>query len=360
MTIQTATRAQQVAALAATAAAARERLGAFGVSVTLAGIRVDIEFAGRLLFEGMTPAFGHVLALSGTPAQLRVEVWGQALSGIPLPDAVQPISAHAAQSMGRVRAEEDVLSYYDFESGALSYLDLDSGQGFLCVEDGRSLAERHRAAPLQTILTWFLPRQSRYLLHAAAVGTEVGAVLLCGPGGAGKSTTALSCLAEGFTYISDDLCAVTTDDPITVHSLFSTAKLHAHHLPHFPDFAKLVTNSERLATEKGIAYLTQDPRASLARSLPLRAAIVVASKIDGLPALRQVAPARALRAIAPGTQYDFPGFGREGFAGQAEVLARVPCFEIDLSRDFRANARCLRDLLERLPGRDSGPEGDGR
>ena len=57
------------------------------------------------------------------------------------------------------------------------------------------------------------------LVHAAAVGSEAGAVLISGKGGLGKSTTALSCLGKGLTYVGDSHVVVQLDPFPRVHSL---------------------------------------------------------------------------------------------------------------------------------------------
>ena len=46
-------------------------------------------------------------------------------------------------------------------------------------------------APFRTILTWWAADHRLALVHAAAVATGDGAVVLAGTSGAGKSTTAL-------------------------------------------------------------------------------------------------------------------------------------------------------------------------
>src|SRR5574342_251941 len=322
------------------------RLSMRQASVVLAGLRVNIRFAGDYLHHRMTRAFAHVLADAPGESTIEVTVWDAVGSGVPLPPEIGSASDHLPSGLGRVAEDGNFISLYDTDSGALSFLDRASGRAFFWIADAVSLAERHRAAPLQTILTWWLPLHGRSVVHAAAVGTEAGAVLLCGTSGSGKSTTALSCLRDGFDYLSDDLCALTLGKGVMVHTLYCTSKLFEHHLVDFPAFARVVSNPESRATEKAIAYLTDDRSARICGKLPLRAAIVMASKVEGPPVLRRVRPLKVLLAIGPNTLYSFPGFGRRGFAGQAAFLSRVPCFEMDLSQDIEANPKALRALLE--------------
>ena len=65
----------------------------------------------------------------------------------------------------------------------------------------------------------------RQLVHAAAVGTDEGALLITGRGGVGKSTTALACLEAGMQFLGDDYVVVGLDPEPQVYRLYGSAKL---------------------------------------------------------------------------------------------------------------------------------------
>ena len=81
------------------------------------------------------------------------------------------------------------------------------------------------------------------MLHAAAVGTADGGVLIVGRGGVGKSTTALACLAAGMKYVADDYLVVQLDPEPRAFQLYGTAKLEASQLRHFPELQNFVSKS---------------------------------------------------------------------------------------------------------------------
>jgi len=58
---------------------------------------------------------------------------------------------------------------------------------------------------LGTIMAFALHRQGMTCLHASAVEVDGAAIALCGPGGAGKSTTAALFSRHGFRVLSDDV-----------------------------------------------------------------------------------------------------------------------------------------------------------
>ena len=108
-------------------------------------------------------------------------------------------------------------------------------------------------------------------MHAAAVGTENGAVLITGKGGVGKSTAALSCLQAGLFYIADDYVITKLEPSPTVVSLYSTAKLNADHVAHFPGLSKYINNTEKLDQEKAVIFLNHGLGQKLVSEMPLKA-----------------------------------------------------------------------------------------
>lgn len=65
------------------------------------------------------------------------------------------------------------------------------------------------------------------LLHCAAVAQDGSGTLICGRGGRGKSTLAITSLVNGFDYISDDylLCKKSADNELEVFPIYSIITL---------------------------------------------------------------------------------------------------------------------------------------
>src|SRR4029077_4802081 len=98
------------------------------------------------------------------------------------------------------------------------------------------------AEPIRAILSWFMREHNRQLIHAAAVGNSDGGVLLIGRSGAGKSNTALCCLASDLQYAADDFCAVSVGSEPHVYSLYCTGKTHEVDWTRHPFLAALAPN----------------------------------------------------------------------------------------------------------------------
>ena len=64
------------------------------------------------------------------------------------------------------------------------------------------------------------------LVHSAAVGMDNKGVLICAMGGSGKSTLSVSCLIDGFQYVSDDYLILNkTDNDLTAYPIYSMITL---------------------------------------------------------------------------------------------------------------------------------------
>lgn len=76
------------------------------------------------------------------------------------------------------------------------------------------------------ILVVLLRLRGLLVLHAAAVGSENGAIVLFGPCGAGKSTLAAELCLEGLTFLTDDIALIReTELGFAVEALAGPVKL---------------------------------------------------------------------------------------------------------------------------------------
>ena len=140
--------------------------------------------------------------------------------------------------------------------GTVSVFDRARARGFFWTHDPASLADWEHGSPLRNLLRWALADHGVHLLHGAAIGVPGGGgVLLLGVGGAGKSTTALTCLAAGFDVVADDYVLV--DAEPRAHRLYSIAKLGAGSLALVPGLAPfagpLAGRSTRRTSRSAIA-----------------------------------------------------------------------------------------------------------
>jgi hypothetical protein len=193
-----------------------------------------------------------------------------------------------------------------------------------------------------------MERQGCQLLHAAAVGTADGGVLVTGKGGLGKSTTALACLAAGMGYVGDDYLVVELTPEPRAHSLYCTAKLNADHLERFPQFRKLATNLEFLGEEKAVIRLYPHHANLIARELPIRAVLTPRVSDEAETRFEAISKAELQGAAAFTTLSQLPHAGRRTHEFVDRLVGGLPGARIALGRDIARIPTAVARLL-RLP-----------
>jgi hypothetical protein len=315
--------------------------GVAELRLAVAGKPVRIRFAGTEAAEALSPAFVHLEARADEPPALTLHVWD---SGIRRPEA-------------NVAATGAGASYYSEQNGlrvlhqpasnVLSVLNAEADTGWFWMPDAHGLPYWDYTAPFRHLLSWWLDAQGLRHVHGGAVGTEEGGVLLVGPGGSGKSTTALSTLLdERLRYAGDDYVAVGAGPAPAVHSLYCSGKVHPEDLHRLPHLAPALAAGAP-ADEKVVFYVEQAfPGRSIA-GFPLRA--IVVPRVTDRRAARALpgTPAAALAALAPSTIFQLHPPAREALAQMAVLVRTVPTFVLELGSDVETIPAALLRILER-------------
>ena len=301
--------------------AARGSGGVFERLIAVGGRRLRIRAAGIAMLQVVEPAFEHLVAeLDGRAADLEVLAWDSASTGIALPDP--PAGAVASRR-----------SVWQSGAGILTVLDDERRRGVVWVPSAAEVPSNEIAAPLRVFLHLAFGEMGTQFVHAAAVGRPDGGLLIVGRSGAGKSSTALSCLGSGLGVAGDDYVLASGGTEPWIHSLYSSAKLNTDQINRFPHLSQGVIN--RLAVgEKPEMLLGRLFRSSISRGFPLRAAVLPRVVGKGPTRARRIGGASLLAALAPSTIFQLPGTGRHTLTRLAGLLRRVPCFELQLGADL--------------------------
>ena len=207
----------------------------------IAGLTLRLRFIGSALQDVIAPALSHLeLPVTNQKAvDLTLHCWDCQSLGTEFPRA--PVKLEAFTPRGDVHGLNDARFRAAFETDGqlLSLLDTRLKQAIYCVGVAALIPRFDVAEPIRAILSWFMRENGRQLLHAGAVGTRDGGVLLIGRSGAGKSNTALGCLASDLSYASDDFCAVSTTGSPVVYSLYCTGKTQERDWVRHPFLAQL-------------------------------------------------------------------------------------------------------------------------
>lgn len=321
------------------------------VGLNVAGQDVVLRFDSRSFRKTILPALAHLE--SRTPAADTAIVFDLCDStGTGQVPPQLPFGAGDYHRYGqRAIAHEGSLSLMHAPgAGLLFAYDRAARHGIFWTVDAARLSIYEQAAPLQTLFHWALAEYGWQIVHAAAVGTAQGGVLLIGNTGAGKSTTALSCLARpDIQYLCDDKCLVRLDPEPQAFALFSSGKLKADMLVRLPHFQAMLAGwDDHRRAGKGLVFLHPAYAAHMVKSFPIKALVIPSVTNRREAALHATAAGSAFRLLGPSTVIWLPGAEADNYRFTAELVRRLPCQRLDLALEPQQNADTLRELLNRL------------
>jgi hypothetical protein len=329
----------------------------------LAGAAVRLRSPHPDMLRRLSRAFAHLELAEPTPSpDLTVNLWDSAngASPPPLPDTrdEEAPGAFFYFSNEQLRAgfqlgtngDARVLAVYpDAPTPALSVLERGGRRGWYWVAESGRIPYWEQATPLVYLLDWWLRERDMQMLHAGAVGSPVGGVVLVGKSGSGKSTAALSSLDSDLLYAGDDYVGVSLGDNPTVHSFYSSGKLMQDHVERLPFLLDGLANADRLEVEKAVVYVNERWPERMSAGFPLRA--VVAPRVTpGVVETRflKASPAEAFRALAPSTVFQMHTQGQDSLARARRLLETVPSYVLETGSDMASIPRAIGELVATL------------
>jgi len=300
---------------------------------------VRLRFAGPSLVPFVLPAFGHLATDAADEHPfLTVELWDGASTGVFPPPF--PLRGEDAPGRGEVREYDDVGVRAVFHSGVRPH---DGVFRSVTLFDETACVAQHfvtrpdqthwheRAAPLRAVLHWALSRPDRVLVHAGAVGIGGRAVLLTGPGGSGKSTSAIAACQAGYDYLGDDYVLVDLAGPQPVaHSLYATAKLAPAAASLLPALSYALDRHTAPDGAKLVIDMGQVRPGGLGTSARIVGIVLPQRDPGGRTRLRRASAGAALQALAPSTVFQAPRRDGAAFASLAELARSVPAHVLGL------------------------------
>lgn len=332
----------------------------------LAGATVRLRSPHGEMLRRLSRAFAHLELADPAPTpDLVVNLWDSAPGAPPPPlphthDEEAPgaffyfsnESLRAGFQLGTSGDARVLAVYPDAPTPALSVLEQDARRAWYWVADADRIPYWEQATPLVYLLDWWLRERDMYMLHAGAIGTPAGGVVLVGKSGSGKSTTALSSLDSDLVYAGDDYVGVSLGPQPEVHSFYSSGKLMQNHVERLPFLLDALANADKLAVEKAVVYVNERWPERMSAGFPLRA-VIVPRVTPGLVEAKilDASPADAFRALAPSTVFQMHTRGQDSLARARRLLERVPSYVLELGSDMASIPRAIGDLVATLgPG----------
>lgn len=313
----------------------------------LAGIPIRLNFAGEALRDRVLPALEHLPTAENVEPELSIFVHQEPA----LFDAARfAPSADAAFGENDIWTEDspELTILLQRRGRYVTVVDWTARTAWWLVPNADAITYIDRAHPLQQLLTYFLHKRGRFLVHGAAVGCEQNGVLILGHGGAGKSTTALACLEAGMRYVADDFCLVSADPEPVAHSIYSTGKMHFAEMDRFPRLTPAGDVANRPPDEKTVFFFAGLPGASLADRLALRALLLARITDTPQSRLRPAGQADAFRALVGSAALHLPATRAHALRCYNQVARSLPAFVLELGADVRSTPPLLRQWLGRF------------
>jgi len=337
---------------------AAARAGTIERRFRIGGFSILLRFAGPGLIPVIVPALAHLEQQDAGQPDFTIEFFdsGSTHSRPPfLVDRfIDSIREKWWEFLDNRREIKDmnglrIRSVYHLGPGIISTLDSQTNRAVYWVEDAESVPYYEKGYPLSVLLNWWLGLKGRYFVHAASIGVGENGVLLTGKGGSGKSTTTLACVMSGLEVAGDDYAAVDPGED-RAYSLYNTIKLKTlGDVERFPGLAHRVCNLDRVDEseqgEKAMVFLHQHFPASLTGTMKLKG-ILVPRIVDRAESnIARVSPAVAFRALAPSTVFQLPGNAHDAYRQLAQMVRRIPAYEITLGRNTEQVVTAIRDFV---------------
>ena len=313
--------------------AARNVGGAVDRYFRIAGHDIRLSFAGPALVPKLTPALEHLPAPAEPSPSLTIRIWDSVSSGVEMP--APPWSWESRTTRGEIVGynDERIRTSFQANAAALSMLDRVDNSSNYWLRDATQVPYYETGAPLRRILHWWLSDQGKQLIHAAALGTATGGILLVGQGGVGKSTTAISCIGSELLYASDDYCIFTNEPGPRAYSIYNTAKVDRMTLPRFPHLQAAFDHSGFLQEEKAVLFVWQHFPEVITTEFPIRALLIPTVTHQNDTRLQPASSLEGLRALAPSTMRQLAGAGQFAWRAMTALAKQVPSYHLRLGTD---------------------------
>jgi hypothetical protein len=304
--------------------------------------QVELVLHGTSLRDIYAAALPTKPTLDSQSKRLEIHVIDGAESDLPLPRLGWSTSDFGPKRRVPGWCDAAKTTYVLRTEKGIAVADWAAQRAFVWLPSHTALPWWERAAPLRWLFDGLAQRLDMVTVHAAAVGIDGRGVIIGGPGGAGKSTLALACVARGMDFVSDDYCLLRVSNKPACKNLFTTAKLEKHS-PLAPSIARgLNLRSTDMSGGKAILFL-DDSR--IVRELSIEA--IVLPRLAAQARTERLSSEEGFRQIAPSTIAQSEANGASIAASLAALVRSVPAYRLDISRDLDGCVEMVSDLVKK-------------
>lgn len=326
---------------------AAHRIGKNKVCYNIAGTKVCLNFAGNVLMSLLTPALEHLKISETVNCDVTINAWDTFSSGVQM--VPPPCTWADFTDRGDIWgfSSKRIKTAFHWSEYSVNVFDMATNTGVYWVKNPAAFPYWVYSSPFRTLIHWWMEKNNCQLLHAAAVGTENGAVLITGKGGTGKSTSGLACLDGGMKYLGDDYIIVSNEPKPMVYSLYNTAKLNVSDLYRFPMLKTLTANRVKEDQEKDVLYLYPGLKNQIVNEMPLKAILTPQIQPSETTDIEPASFWPVQRAMSFTTMSQLPGVGSHTQDFIARFISKLPCYVLKPGSNLRLIPETISRFLEK-------------
>lgn len=345
-------------------------VGESSANYSIAGETIRIIFAGDALAQPLTRAIVQHRVDDNLVPTAMIHAWDTRSTGRQLP----MLAASLLRLLDRTWLDDrdvrgEIKGYSNgtlraayYGPQLLALFDVVSRVGIFWLEDAASLPWYEPGAPFRVLLDWIVSSPTRQLVHAGAIAGRHGGVILGGPGGSGKSTTALACLrsgigspnGEGLRYVSDDYIVIDIASQPHAYGPYSTAKVKGlKDLERFPTLTAGVTNLTdameqvgRTDAVKPMLFVHEQHPERMATGTPIHAVVFPRYLALDECAITPIDPSTAFKMLAPSTVSQIPTTRSQSLRSMRKLVFTVPCYTLGLPTDPTKIPAAIEEILD--------------
>jgi serine kinase of HPr protein (carbohydrate metabolism regulator) len=173
-------------------------------------------------------------------------------------------------------------------------------------------------------------------LVARVENGRAAGVLFPGMGGSGKSTSSLTCLEAGLSYLGDDYIGLSEDGAggFIGHSVYNSSHLEPHHLKRFTRLAPHAIPAKLEMEDKWLILLAEVFPGQFMTQCPIRAIALPRVVDTEVTRFRKATRVEAMLALAPSSLVMIPGRGAAGMQKLGALVESVACYWLELGRQL--------------------------
>jgi len=316
--------------------------------LVLGGQAVQMRIVGKHLAQRLRLPFCHLETRDLIkPPRLTINFWDESETGVRCPIGSTVMNDLGSTPVTVARSADDRFVFNKLRQ-SITCLDRNARHivGWSANPGQFSLYESGR--PLHSPLNVWHFDQDMPIIHAGLVSKDGAGVLLAGSSGAGKTTSALTCLYSGFNYLSEDQVALQQlpSDSFHGHSLYNSTFLKTDHLERFPLLAPHAIAGIYPDEEKHLVLLAQLFPTRMQSATPIRVVALPRIVKDSPSRIRAASKAEALLAIAPSSLIVGQlSSGVRGFTKLTQLVKNIPCYWLELGSNMNDIPICVEQML---------------